>query len=348
MIAIVGDPHLRDGDDIISRIRRYSFEQMYRVLEDLGVRLVIVTGDLFDKPVVSPDLVSFVVCCICCGNQRGIETWILAGNHDTRLDTGCGVDYLGSGGGNASIVETGVKRFSWYNMAIGLVPFVAGSSAKDEIIRLGAIEPCNLVVGHFGIYGLEGVSCGQWLRKDPWYVDADSIGFKCPVVIGHNHEMFYDKEWRIYCVGAMNPCKRNEVGSFGNVVLYDPAKRRVFDFLENAIPGMRYTRTEGHCHISTDGEGTVVDVETDVNDLIGKSIQISKPVSVPSIKVGVIEDPESSVTVESALHKYIDSLDIDLIGIESDAVSLVSRGECASGNAGVPSTFHSRFSGFRG
>lgn len=319
MIAIIGDAHLRDGDDIISKFRLYSFRKAYEILRKRGVSTVIVAGDLFDKPVVSPYLVSQVVEAIT------IPTYAIAGNHDTDLSHGSAVWYVN--GGKVVSISDVERCLLEHSVSCAFVPYVPGSDARMEIERAIELGRSDLMVGHFGVYDYE--SEPKWMRNDRWFITnaelldlLDKSETKL-CVFGHKHiatreDLYSDAYHGVAGIGAISPCAISETGVFGNVVFIDSGLIDSVKFEHEMIPGIRYGQYIDYTNTcivcSEDDGGNFADysdilTDADLDNLLGNRILIERGIINQREKLDIdLDDPSCRASIDAAINEYISSM----------------------------------------
>lgn len=346
MIGVIGDPHLRDGDDIISRFRLFSFEKAFEIVRNKKVDNIIILGDLFDKPCQNPGFVSKVRNIILGDNP--IRTFILNGNHDMRYLVGSALWYVIDSEWVHAITEVYLD-FTVIDGCL-FIPYISESNAKDIIEyalnKYGSDQCC--IFGHFGVYG---VNDAPWMKNDRWFVNIDWLIEKMNrhgiinCIVGHRHDFFEnDSPFHIVGLGSLSPCSVAEDGfNFGNLAFYN-SKVREFVTNINCVSGIRYGNEHNglgmprmrivpnDCIVHT-VINSVVYVEyegvEDLNQLLGKRILLERGVSNSKENVDIdLDDPSCKASIDAAIQQYIEGMSIEeKEDLRIEALSLLHSGE---------------------
>jgi len=289
---------------------------------EFHVNTVVVVGDLFDKPVVSPRLVRKVS-----GALEGVRCILLSGNHDIRMGVGSAVWYVSSNNSNVMAVDE-ITEID----GLLLVPYDPTSDCRTRIAEtISHAYKASVLIGHFGVYSSD--TDLVYMKRDRWFISEvelfdlmDEANLRL-CVFGHRHDSicFDDPYRKVIGIGSLSPVKRSETGlSYGNLVLFDKNSVSVH---ENVVPGIRYTdeECEGMCSVSDDG--VACNTEGSIYDLIGKKVCLNKPVTKTEKSVTKVSDPTSTYSVAKAICGFIDATNFvgSEIGLKSEAVSLVEN-----------------------
>jgi len=278
-IAIIADAHLGqhstphnlrlEKSSMVEDRMVCAFEEVLVWMESRKILSLVVAGDLFDSPVITPRIISHIARIFREQASRGVHFYLLTGNHDYNAFAGNALHYLG-GAYNVHVIEqpcvSTIEDGSGKHGQVLWVPWLPGKSAAasvkvalDCLIGHAELRP-RLMIGHLGLFGFDYDTEAAWMQHDAsaisieWLAHVLEGSTISDVVVGHFHRSNSDiLQWgiphgplSIFQVGALNPASPRDAGvSYGNIVVTcgtADGELIVYNHHIGAVSGIRYVR----------------------------------------------------------------------------------------------------------
>lgn len=207
----VADLHLgkRYGEFPLITDQRHILNEILKYADIEKPQAVLIAGDVYDKPVPPTDAVELFDWFLNELADRGLQTFVVSGNHDSaerlafasRLTGGSGVHFSPVFSGRAECVKLSDCHG---DICVYMLPFIKPATVRrfypeDEItgytfavraaLNASEIDPAvrNVLVAHQFVTGACGSGSEELVVGDVGNVDADVFGVFDYVALGHIH-----------------------------------------------------------------------------------------------------------------------------------------------------------------
>lgn len=225
--------------------QKYYFDRFIKKLEEIKPDALIIAGDLYDRSVPSGEairLLNEILCKIVLENK--IETFIVAGNHDSKERLSFGSEMLEKSGLHISgNIKNDIKKISFMSANFYLLPYIEPHNVKllfpdsivkscNEAVKLYTqnmremldISKLNILVSH-GLFGF-GTSSDASVGGSE-LVDASIFEDFDYVALGHLHSHRSAGSEKMIFSGSPLKYSIDEAAHKNSFVLLDIDKNRL-------------------------------------------------------------------------------------------------------------------------
>lgn len=188
--------------------QKYILDQILGHIERVSADVVIIAGDVYDKPIPPAEAVTLFDSFLTRLSTLGVETFIISGNHDSSERLSFGARLFESSGIHLSSTYTGslepvVFRDEWGEVAFYSLPFMKPSEvsrytereitdytdAVREAISTAVIDPTrrNVIIAHQFVTGAQRTESEQITVGGCDNVDASVFADFDYTALGHIH-----------------------------------------------------------------------------------------------------------------------------------------------------------------
>ncbi len=207
----IADLHLgkRYGEFPLVADQRYILNRILEYADIEKPQAVLIAGDVYDKPVPPTDAVELFDWFLNGLAERGLQTFIVSGNHDSAERLAFASRLLGGSGVHFSPVFSGraehvTLRDSYGDICVYMLPFIKPAAVRkffpeEEItgytsavraaINASGVDPSvrNVLVAHQFVTGASGSGSEELVVGDVGNVDEEAFGLFDYVALGHIH-----------------------------------------------------------------------------------------------------------------------------------------------------------------
>lgn len=244
--------------------QKYMLKEILNIIDGHKVEVVLMAGDIYDKPVPTEDSVTLLNSFLNSLVERSIKVFIISGNHDSAQRIGFGADIMSSGGVYFSktfdgVPEKIVMKDKYGKINIFMLPFIkpayvrnvypdAEITSYDEAMEYVInktkinIKERNILIAHQYVRG--GTKCES---EDAPIGGIDEVGadnFKKfdYVALGHLHGPQHIGRETVRYSGTMLKYSFSEVNHKKSALIFDMKEKGIIEINKVPLHPMRDMR----------------------------------------------------------------------------------------------------------